>query len=478
MALQAFNDKHDSAEKVQELLTELTTNLRWLLLSQYKVAEVDAAGLADEGLVVEQMWRHLGDSRGEVLQCFTDTLSLPGDNPHRRKLRLQLLCVWTACKSADESQHRRAAQATAMGISMPMDPNKAEIAIEKAINSMPGKISLQEQHPTASYMGYLENMVKLCRLKAEALKKVILEGDEGHTRPALRGTNTSLDGVPITLEEEVASPATRDAYEWSILGMGLAWKALGLEYPNLAVLRDLNTESFIAYGRYVVGPAVALLKRADGLMLTFNTDVLDAEWEVRKNWWVQIKDTQCTLNTAILNSIGVNTKKERSPLWTALIVEKLLMAPLGGKATGKGARQTNNGGLANAGTPGRVMPAGQGKKALKRAAIAAGLGKGGAAATSYAKGGLKGAAAPKGGGKKGPKGAKNKGKAAGKGGKGVPPAFAGKQLYCTTHTLPMCFDHHISGCRFGAACSMCHACCPELGCTTDCTAGTHGVWSH
>jgi hypothetical protein len=64
MALQAFNDKHYTAEKVQELLLDLTQNLRWLLLSQYKVAEVDAAGLADEGLIVEQMWRHLGDTRG------------------------------------------------------------------------------------------------------------------------------------------------------------------------------------------------------------------------------------------------------------------------------------------------------------------------------------------------------------------------------------------------------------------------------
>jgi len=348
--------------------------------------------------------------------------------------------------------------------------------------SMPGKIILPEQHPTPGYMGFLENMVKLSRLKAEPLKKVVLEGDEGHTRPALRGTNTSLDGVPVTLEEEVASPATRDAYELRILGMGLGWKALATEYPHLEVLKDLNTESFIAFGRFVVGPAVALLKRADGLMLNFDPDVLESEFSVRKHWWVEIKDTKCTLNTAILNSIGVNTKKERSTLWTTLVVEKLLMAPLGGK--GKGKIKPNAGGNPPQ-VQGKRMPPGQGKKSLKRAAAAAGLGGGGAPVASYAKGAAKGAAAgaivpwtPKGAGKKGAKNGKAKGKAAGGGGKGVPPSFAGKQLYCTTHTLPMCFDHHISGCRFGAACSMCHACCPELGCTTDCTAGTHGVWSH
>ena len=119
MTSKAFNDKDYTAEKIQELLQELTQNLRWLLVCQYKVSEVDAAGIADEGLVVEQMWRHLGDKREEVLDRLADTWNLPGDTGPRRKLRLQMLCVWTACKSADESQHRRAAQATAMGVSMP-----------------------------------------------------------------------------------------------------------------------------------------------------------------------------------------------------------------------------------------------------------------------------------------------------------------------------------------------------------------------
>ena len=79
-------------------------------------------------------------------------MNLPGDNNPRRKLRIQLLAVWTACNQADESRHRRVAQATAMGVSMPMDRTKAEIAIEQAIAAMSGKIILPEQHPTPGYM--------------------------------------------------------------------------------------------------------------------------------------------------------------------------------------------------------------------------------------------------------------------------------------------------------------------------------------
>ena len=50
MALMAFNGKAYAKEVITQKVGEMTQNLRWLLIDQYKVSPLDAAGLADEGL--------------------------------------------------------------------------------------------------------------------------------------------------------------------------------------------------------------------------------------------------------------------------------------------------------------------------------------------------------------------------------------------------------------------------------------------
>ena len=213
---------------------------------------------------------------------------------------------------------------------------------------------------------------------------------------------------------------------------------------------------------------------------------LEAEFQVRKHWWRVIEQTGVDLNTAMLDSIGHNLKKERNGLWQTMVTNRLLMYPT---VAGKGGKKQQQQQQAQAqggnptGQPGVQQPWGQGKKNLKRQAAQAAAGMPPpAAARKGAKAKGKGAAqqAQSPWPAKG-KAAKGKGAAgapAPKGGKGMPAIFTGKMLTCTTHTLRMCFDHHITGCRFGAACSMCHACCPEPGCTMDCSTGGHGLWVH
>ena len=149
MALMAFNGKAYAKEVITQKVGEMTQNLRWLLIDQYKVSPLDAAGLADEGFTTEAVWRHLGDNREEVLQSCTDTLSLPGDTKERRMLRIQVLTVWTACKSAVEATDKRHAHASAMGVSMPMDLAKTKVTIDKAIASMPGRHIETDDRPSS-----------------------------------------------------------------------------------------------------------------------------------------------------------------------------------------------------------------------------------------------------------------------------------------------------------------------------------------
>ena len=94
--------------------------------------------------------------------------------------------------------------------------------------------------------------------------------------------------------------------------MGHAWVAQSIKHPNLSFLQGIHIETFEMWGEYVVGPEVAALRRADGATPLFED--MDAEFAVRSQWWDNIRETGCTLNHAMLMSMGANPQKTPSGL--------------------------------------------------------------------------------------------------------------------------------------------------------------------
>ena len=257
--------------------------------------------------------------------------------------------------------------------------------------------------------------------------------------------------------------------------MGLGWMAMFLTYPHLEIIKGVRVEDFEAFGSYATGKKIAGLQKKDGTMLPL-ADAMEAEYEVRFQCWEVALDKPCTIQAALMDSIGHNLDRKRSGLWQEMIVDKLSLS--GGTQRGPGGKGRGGQGQGQwqappTGKGAQVQnPPGTGKRARAKAqAQAGGAPNAWVAAPPPAKW-------PKGpkGGKPTGKGGKPPVKGGKKGAKGIPAAFQGKTLWCS-HAKRICFDHHINGCNT-SPCPMCHDCCPEPGCTMQCGNSSHGLWCH
>ena len=373
----AFDGESFTNQEIEDNMDKLPTNLRWLLTDQYKVDKVHIAALVKQGYDNENRWRHLGNSREEFFESSKDVMNLQPTTREMRKLRLQLVCVWSDCKDSAVESQRRESVATSLGISLPVDAGATRLLIDRVQAMSPGRTFKREERPTGGYLGFLEGILKSKDYRAEPLAKVVLEGDS----KSKHSGSTTLDGTTITLELTAPIPKHAAHFKIKIKGMGMAWVAQSIKHQQLDFLKDLRVETYEAYGEYVCSDKVAMMQRDDGQYPAWD-NVMEADLATRNDWWEDVIVRKLSLNYAILKSIGENETKTPSGNWQQMVVNKLALG--GGKGPGKGKAAPAwpiKGASAQASAASYVNPAGQvvnppgtGKRQTKRAAAAMGGG--------------------------------------------------------------------------------------------------------
>ncbi len=477
----SFKGKTWDQADLDNELKKFEPHLKWLVLNEFSISMPDAAELASRGLAKAIMWRELGDTRDDVRRSLRDLLTIDADSD-ARQLLMAGMAIWAACKDIIELKSKTAASAIAGGLPLPMEKNTAKLIVQKLQEARPGLFIDRTDRPSTAYLGLIETMFKNSDVRAERITAVMSEGDVERTASGDADPGRSLVSRPLR---------TEDDYKAKIATMGLAWSGLAMIHPEIHMLEDLRMESFERFGAYALGPRAGGALRADGGRPHFST-TMAAEFKVRCAWFDSVEVTGCSLNTAILNSIGANPTSTPSGLWQSLILNELALGtatppqtrPRGPQAGGGG------GGGGGGGYPqGPALTKRQKKRQRDReGGRSDSRGKWSEAQQPSWKGGqYKGGS--KGGGKQpGGKGGsrasltpRDGGKASGKakgGSKGLPSAWTGKLVWCLTHKTRICFDHHLSSCALGSSCPHCHSCCPQPNCSRPCDGAQHGLWSH
>ena len=334
----AFDGESFTTQEIEDNMEKLPTNLRWLLTDQYKVDKVHIAALVKQGYDNENRWRHLGNSREEFFESSKDVMNLQPTTRDMRKLRLQLVCVWSDCKDSAVESQRRESVATSLGISLPVDAGATRLLIDRVQAMSPGRTFKREERPTGGYLGFLEGILKSKDYRAEPLEKVVLEGDS----KSKHSGSTTLDGTTITLELTAPIPKHAAHFKIKIKGMGMAWVAQSIKHQQLEFLKDLRVETYEAYGEYVCSDKVAMMQRDDGQYPAWD-NVVEADLATRNDWWEDVIVRKLSLNYAILKSIGENETKTPSGNWQQMVVNKLALGggqrPRQGQGSARLARQ-------------------------------------------------------------------------------------------------------------------------------------------
>ena len=113
-------------EAEERNLARLDEDLRWILLEQYKVPRAVAAWVAQQGYTSVDMFRHMGDTRAEVLETLTQAVELKNSTPEERRVVIQLLCAQGTCKESAAAKRQRQEAAAAQGVTAPLDTGEAK----------------------------------------------------------------------------------------------------------------------------------------------------------------------------------------------------------------------------------------------------------------------------------------------------------------------------------------------------------------
>ena len=427
-----------SKEAIEKEMGKMKPGLRHLLVTRCKLELEWVAELAAEGYTAEELLVPLGSNRDEMIDSLKILFELDWDHKNGRKVGMKLMTAVTACREKCASDAKRASEAAAQCVSLPLDGDEAKEAFDRVNKRYPGMQVAKTEYPTNHYMGVLEEKAKKADWMAEPLKEVVSKGEKENLNRQLLPSG-DLNVMTMGISTTTAAPAHEGALRKKYKTMGLGWLGLAELHQEIPSLQGLYLETYTSFSSYVLGPKVAGLLRGKNSKDKWQW-LLDTEHEVRNSWFEMVEATGCTLNKAILDSIGANPTKQRSGIWQDF-ANKVLEAEQN-RSSGSGP-QPNKRGAEGSWQWGREK---EGKGAHK------GEGK------------ARGKDAHKGEGK-------------GKGKAFVTEMWKGKLLVCPKHQKKICFSAaYKNGCR-KTECNFCHECCPEPGCNIK-VGPTHGLWSH
>ena len=283
-------------------------------------------------------------------------MKLP-DSAAGEMLKVQIAAVWASIKDEKEQQDKQVVAAVTAGIAPPAEAGLAGTVAKLLVEWRPGlkETLTRSRRPSREYLGVILNFFVQNDPRSERLSQI-------STTAMVESVKQSAGVHAGILDLSMPDPKGKNEYTEVMKTMGFGWVGVALYKPTIAVLEGLTLETFSQYAEFVMGPSAGGVTREDGTQIPW-PEVMTVDQEVRSWWWDTVERQKVTLNTAILDSIGVNASGTPCGIWQNRLVNKLsLMNGKGNKRTAAAAGLTQ--GQAQwpkKGQPGAQAAFGQGK---------------------------------------------------------------------------------------------------------------------